>query len=302
MHRQGRLADTGGPGDRGDHHRATDVAVVAGHQGVQPIQFGSTSDEIRHPVRQLGRCGRPVLGFGFQAAGRDTVGGHRRRQARVHGQDPLVELLQLGRRLDAEFVDEVLVGVPEGGQGLPLAPGSVQRQHEQATQPLPQRVVGDELTQLADQVLVVTDGQVDLDTFRHHVDPPFGEAVPLGVQERARQSVERRPSPQPQRGMQRLGRDPQVPRGARATGATDLAAEDLEIQTAGRHGQQIPRVGPGQQLGRGPGRSNRFEHPAQSGDVLLHQVHRVGRRRRAPDRVDELLAAQWPVCVYGEHR
>ncbi|MEK8174512.1 hypothetical protein NKH77_52365 [Streptomyces sp. M19] len=53
---------------------------------------------------------------------------------------------------DAEFGPQESAELPESGQGVGLTAAAVERQHEQAVQPLPERVVSDELPQLAHQV------------------------------------------------------------------------------------------------------------------------------------------------------
>src|SRR6185312_4571802 len=66
-------------------------------------------------------------------------------ERRVVGQDGPVQVLQRFPGVDAELTGEQVTGPPVGGQrfGLPAAP--VQRQHELAVQPLPQRMVGGQL-------------------------------------------------------------------------------------------------------------------------------------------------------------
>ena len=98
--------------------------------------------------------------------------------------------------------------VPEGGQRVGLTAGAVQRQHEQAAQPLPQRMVGDEVPQFRDQVGVIADREVKLDAFLQDADARFGEPVALRVQVWAVQTVADRSAPEPQRSTQRLGRLP----------------------------------------------------------------------------------------------
>ena len=50
--------------------------------------------------------------------------------------------LQRRRGLDTEFFVQTTPGLPESSQRIGLAAGPVQGQHEQATQPFPQRVLG----------------------------------------------------------------------------------------------------------------------------------------------------------------
>ena len=63
-----------------------------------------------------------------------------------------MESLKRCRRLDAEFFVQDATHVPEGRQRLSLTSGPVQRQHEQAVQPFPQRVLSNEIPQLRDHI------------------------------------------------------------------------------------------------------------------------------------------------------
>ena len=65
--------------------------------------------------------------------------------------------------VDAELAGEQVADMAVGGQrvGLPAAP--VQRQHELAVQPLPQRMVGGQLLQLGGERVVPAQRQVGVD-------------------------------------------------------------------------------------------------------------------------------------------
>ena len=57
------------------------------------------------------------------------------------GEDRLVEVVQLGARLDPELLDEDLAGVAVGLQRVGLAAAAVQREHQLRVQPLAPRVL-----------------------------------------------------------------------------------------------------------------------------------------------------------------
>ena len=120
--------------------------------------------------------------------------------------------------LDAEFFAQQAPRVQEGGQRVGLTAGAVQRQHEQAVQPLPQRMLGDQPPQFRDQVSMLAERQVQLHPVLEHADPRLGQPVGLRVHERAGQAIADRSAPEPQRGMQRAGGRPEIPaaRAARA--------------------------------------------------------------------------------------
>ena len=81
-----------------------------------------------------------------------------------------MEPLKRCRGLDAQFFAQPTASVPERSQCICLTAGSVQRQHEQAVQPLAQWVLGYEIPQLRDQIGVNADRQVKLDALLEHAD------------------------------------------------------------------------------------------------------------------------------------
>ena len=137
MHRQGGLADTGGSRDSGDDHVGSARRHYRGQQRIQPAEFVVRPVKSGIRVRQLrwqrqsGRSGRAWRGL-------------RRCRPRAvpdRGQDLLVEPLKRCRGLDTEFSPEPAACVSECRQSIRLTAGPVKRHHEQAMQPLAQRVL-----------------------------------------------------------------------------------------------------------------------------------------------------------------
>ena len=81
-------------------------------------------------------------------------------------EDLSLKLAQLWTRLDAEFVDETGAGSLIHVQSLRLPARTVQRHHELAQEALPQRVLGDEPLELADDVAVATELEIGVDPLR----------------------------------------------------------------------------------------------------------------------------------------
>ena len=75
-----------------------------------------------------------------------------------------LKLAQLRARLDAELVDETGAGSLIHVQSLRLPARTVQRDHELAQEAFPQRVLGDEPFELADDVAVATELEVGVDS------------------------------------------------------------------------------------------------------------------------------------------
>ena len=89
------------------------------------------------------RAGLGVVTFGRFLAAIAPV------ERRVVGQDGCVQALQRFSGVDAEFAGEQVAGTPVGGERLGLPATAIQRQHELAVQPLPQRMLGGQPLQLA---------------------------------------------------------------------------------------------------------------------------------------------------------
>ena len=79
------------------------------------------------------------------------------------GEHSGVQALQGLAGVDAELIGEQVAGPAVGGQrlGLPVAP--VQRQHQLAVQPLPQRMLGGQLLQLGGERIVPAKRQIGVD-------------------------------------------------------------------------------------------------------------------------------------------
>nr|BFE74349.1 hypothetical protein GCM10020092_076500 [Actinoplanes digitatis] len=151
--------------------------------------------------------------------------------------------------------------------------------------------------QLGDQVPVVAEGEVDLDAVLDRADAALGEAVALGVQQRAGQAVQERAAPRFQGGVQRPGGGRQVTRRARRAGPGQLPVEVGEVEAAVRQDEPVAGVAPGEHAGLAVRRAHGFQAAPQRGDVLLQQVDGVGRGILAPDGLDQLLAAEGAVRV-----
>ena len=78
-------------------------------------------------------------------------------------QDGCVQAPQRFAGIDAELTGEQVAGTPVGGQRLGLPPAAIQRQHQLAVQPLPQRILGGQLFQLAGEGVVPAKRQISID-------------------------------------------------------------------------------------------------------------------------------------------
>jgi hypothetical protein len=164
--------------------------------------------------------------------------------------------------IDAELTGEQVADPPVGGQraGLPAAP--VQRQHELAVQPFPQRMLGDQLLQLGGQRVVPAQRQVRVDPGLDRGQPQLLQASCLRPDERVVGQVGQHPAPpQAQRLAQRpggLGVPALLQRGPAGRKAV---LEPHGVQPLTVHSQQVSVVPGHQDLTRrapGPARLERL--------------------------------------------
>ena len=128
--------------------------------------LGLPAGELRQVARQVVRRA---------AHGRAAASG---RRPRVAGDDALLEVTQSAARLRALLVDESPALLPVHVQGACAAPGPVQGAHQRADELLVERVVVDELGQLAHEVGVVPEPQLQRDPLHRGAEPLLPEAHP----------------------------------------------------------------------------------------------------------------------------
>jgi hypothetical protein len=115
------------------------------------------------------------------------------------GEDRLVEVMELGARLDPELLDEHLARMAVGLECVGLAAASVQREHQLSVEALAPRVGTRELLKLADQLRVAPRGEVGLDADLHRREVLLLQARDLSRRKRrGGEFRQRRPPPQPQ--------------------------------------------------------------------------------------------------------
>ena len=96
-------------------------------------------------------------------------------------QDRSVERLELRSRIDPELVDKRAPRVVVGIERLSLPTGSVEREHELATQSLTQWVATDEGLHLGYQIGVGLDLEVGRDPVLEHAETEILQAADLGL-------------------------------------------------------------------------------------------------------------------------
>ncbi len=198
VHGEGGLADAADAGQRRDGHDAARRAVPGrrGQDVAQLADEGGAAGEVRDRRGQLCR----------------PDGGHRRLrgrcgglgQRRVGAQDALLEFLEAGARVDAEFVGEQAPRVRVDGQRLGLASAAVQGQHQQLAQAFAQRVGRGERRQLRDRLGVAALLEVHVQPVLQELQPPLLQTRALRLRVRARYARQDLAVPQGQRPAQQV--------------------------------------------------------------------------------------------------
>jgi hypothetical protein len=193
-------------------------------------------------------CCNPSAGAAPAGDGERTVvgvGHEGKRNHRQFGQDRIAihqclrEPVQLGRGLQAEFLDHVVPQALKQVQRVFAAAGPVQRHDELGGPVLVIRVAAHQRVELPQDLAVQAQPQFEFDPEVEHGQPGLLQPGPRGLDQRpARHVGQHRPTPQPQRGPHRPHRAPRVAGGHRPH------ADPLQLLVAG----QVQRTGRRHQL------------------------------------------------------
>jgi hypothetical protein len=124
-------------------------------------------------------------------------------ERRILAQDRLLEPPELFARLQAELLRELTPSAAVRVERLGLPRRTVEGEHQLAVQVLPERMLGHERLQLADELLVAAAGQVGLDPLLERYPTQLLEPGNLSLDERfVRQVGQRWPAPERQRSAQ----------------------------------------------------------------------------------------------------
>ena len=141
----GRAVEKGGE-VRGEHRVVRDAALA--------VRAAAENDHEPSRAQRADDLGEVVL-VGDAA--------ERRLEPRLLPQDRGLQTLERRPGLDAELLDERLTGVLVRRERLHLTARAVEREHQLAAKPLPERMPRDERLELADDLLVAAGGEIRLD-------------------------------------------------------------------------------------------------------------------------------------------
>ena len=220
-----------------------------------------------------------------------------------------MEALQSRSWLDPELLDERLPGMPVRRQGLDLATGAVERQHQLTSNPLTERIPHDEAFELTDERLVLAKFEVGVDPRLEQRATQLVEPRDLAVRERlVRELGERLAAPQ----RERFAHEAASLRGRRRLERGDELVEPADVHLPGidvecvpgrtRHDVLAPERLPQrrdhvlERRGRRPGRLPVPEHLEQR----VGRDHPIGVQQQQGEQNALLLAAERQlaaVCV-----
>jgi hypothetical protein len=206
-------------------------------------------------------------------------------------EDEPLEALELGARIEPKLVGEQLARGAVELQRIGLATGAVEGKHEEGAQTLLERVRRHERFQLADELRVAPELEVDLDPLQQRREAQLVQPLGLAGGKPFEAKVgERRSAPDLERLSQELRAEQRRP------GRPSLGDEPVELQRV-----ELARLHAHEVAGRAGDDPRRPEQLAQRRDVALHQLVRTGRRLVAPELVDETLARDRLVRVQEQH-
>ena len=233
---QPRLADPRRPPD----HHADDPALARlAPARAQPAKLALAPGEQRRAALELHR----------------QLDDRRRCvEARVLGEDLLLQALELGARLDPDLLDQGLARLAVGIERLRLAPVAIEGEHALRVQALSQRLLGDQRLEPGDRLGVAPGGEIGVDRQLERPQVKLLEAADLGAREGLGGDVgERGAAPQLERG---AGRPVYPTARPFASGLLDQLLEAQGVDRAAWPGAARSRArGSGSRPLRGPRRA-----------------------------------------------
>jgi hypothetical protein len=138
----------------------------------QPLQL----DELAFAADEAGATGWKVVLWPWWRCWLGHV------QGGILEQDLLLAPVEPAAGLDAQLLVQDPTGAVEGLEGIRLPARAVQRQHQLAPQPLPERMPGYQPLQLPDQPAMGPQGEIGLDAVLQRGQAQRLQAGPFGLQ------------------------------------------------------------------------------------------------------------------------
>src|SRR4051794_9674499 len=203
-------------------------------------------------------------------------------------EDVLVQFAQLRCRLDTELVDEASARGLEDRQRVGLSPRAIEREHLQLHQALLEGVRDDQRIELAEQLAVATQLEVELDPLEDRSQPLLLEPSTLSFEQTVRtDAAERLSTPDSERLIDPRARGLELAGRARRPRSAERVLPAADVALAGLYVQQVATRPTDQPAAVSASLRQRL---AQARDKHLQAVPRTRGRLLAPQLIDELVA------------
>src|SRR5262249_22146153 len=160
-------------------------------------------------------------------------------------EDPPLERSELGARLEPDLFREPATERLVGGECVPRPVGAVEAEHQLAKQSLLERVLADELLELADQSRAAAGCQLSADPSLQREEPSFFQPLRLRAERWLRRDVgERMTAPQSERVSEPVTRSGRVVCGSGRASLLEQCLEALEIELARLDTEQVTGPAP----------------------------------------------------------
>jgi hypothetical protein len=230
--------------------------------------------------------------------GRDRTAARRRgSQARIVGEDRLLQLPERGHGLEAELVHERHSRCSVGLERVGLPVAAIERQHELAAHALAQRMLPHQGLELADELRVPSAGEVGVYAVFKQGEPQLFETRDLRLRERLEGELAQwRPAPQPERLSKQHGCPLAIFGRQCLAGLVSQALAPVEVKLARLHVKQVA-IGPGRHPVGAVSKSL-----AEARHLDLKTLSGVPGRLLAPELVDQLIGRDRLVGMNQEDR
>jgi hypothetical protein len=213
----------------------------------------------------------------------------------VSTEDCCLELPQLTARFETQLLGEGSSKLPVRLERLCLPPGAVQREHELAPHAFAQRIRGDDRTGFGNDVLGAAEPEAGFEPLLDGGEAKFLEPVRLRLEgAQWRETVERPPSPEAERLLQRIACRVGIVVGEGASAGLEQVVEAVGVGLAGLEVEDVSRA-----AGRDRGLA---QGPSKLPDVVLDDLGRARRSLFFPERVYEPLGRDRRVGMQQQQR
>jgi len=211
-------------------------------------------------------------------------------ERRVLTEDRSLQVMQRAARLDAELIDKKGARVSIHSESLGLTARAIQGEHQLASKPLAERMLGDERLELTYEVGVATELEVGLDPLFHRHEAKLFEPGTLAPGKRLRSEFAQSwTAPEFECLTEGLACSRRLTRSKIALALPERTLETVKVELVDLYFGDVARWARHKDALR--------EHLAQAGDVRLDHLDGFLRLLVTPQLIDETFDRYRVVCV-----